>query len=544
MFIRKKSKIFLMLGLLTLQTSSIISSEREIDLQQDEENLEESTVLRAPNGHFNNLTADGMTHLKGKLDVEDRVIFFDRLHVKDNVHMDGVLHVDQNIDAERNIICYNTIEAHRNINARNNVTADNSAHFKNNLTVDNNTHMHGNLTVDGRLTAGNLVFTLSSTSVPTFSVCDLSVGCGLNIEPTATISIGGNLSLEGIASINSLVANDLSVADLTVGTSLILDSAANLSIDGFSLSGGSLGLTGDLSVSGSLIAACDLSVGCNLDIGNSSDATHGNINKNGSPFLSNFGLDNTFVGVNSGNFTMTGTNNTGIGAFALAVTTTGGNNVAVGSSALTANGIGVENVAVGMQALNFNTTGDANTAVGFQALLNNTTGTNNIAIGDGAGSALTTSSNNIHIGNSGLLGDSNIIRIGTAGTHTATFISGIRGATTGIPNALTVLIDGNGQLGTISSSKRYKENIEKIDRTWLLERFARIIPVTFSYKQDPESRRTFGMIAEELSDVMPELVIRDKDGNPETIAYHLFTPLLIAVIQNLTERIEKLEKSA
>jgi len=111
-----------------------------------------------------------------------------------------------------------------------------------------------------------------------------------------------------------------------------------------------------------------------------------------------------------------------------------------------------------------------------------------------------------------------------------------------VPGSVPVVVGATGQLGTVVSSAKYKENIAEIDRAWLLEKFARIIPVAFSYRKDPTHAKMFGMIAEELDKVLPELVIKDKDGNAETIAYHLFTPLLIAMIQNLSDENGQLKK--
>jgi hypothetical protein len=113
------------------------------------------------------------------------------------------------------------------------------------------------------------------------------------------------------------------------------------------------------------------------------------------------------------------------------------------------------NVACGQESLSNNTSGGFNTAVGNRALVNNTTGSSNIAIGRHAGGNLTTGSNNIDVENPGVAGEENTIRIGTPGTQTATFIAGIQGVT--VANGLPVLVSPNGQLGTLTSSVRFKE---------------------------------------------------------------------------------------
>src|SRR6266850_2032164 len=173
-----------------------------------------------------------------------------------------------------------------------------------------------------------------------------------------------------------------------------------------------------------------------------STASAGNILKGTTPFIHNFGTDNTFIGVNAGNLTMSGAQNAASGANALQNNTTGNRNTASGANALGAN-----------------TTGNGNTASGANALTGNTTGSGNIAIGQSAGSNLTTGDNNIDIGNAGVAAEANTIRIGAGATQTATFIAGIRGVATVNANAVGVLVDSAGQLGTVSSSRRVKDHI-------------------------------------------------------------------------------------
>ena len=179
------------------------------------------------------------------------------------------------------------------------------------------------------------------------------------------------------------------------------------------------------------------------------------------------GTQNSAVGSKSLFGNTTASNNTATGYYALLTNTTGAQNTAIGSQALYSNTIsadnaalgynalyantGAQNTAVGSLALDANTTGATNTAVGYNALGANTTGGNNTALGAGAGSALTTGSNNIDIGHAGVAGEGSTIRIGTAGTQTATYIAGINGVTPGVASPKTVVIDSNGQLGTATS---------------------------------------------------------------------------------------------
>jgi len=172
-------------------------------------------------------------------------------------------------------------------------------------------------------------------------------------------------------------------------------------------------------------------------------------------------------------------------------------------------------VANGYQALNRNTAGFENTANGFNALGNNTTGRFNIALGSFAGGDLTTGSGNIDIDSTGVAAESDTIRIGNS--QTRTFIAGIRGITTGLNNAVPVLIDSAGQLGTISSSRRFKKEIKPMDSA--SESILALKPVTFHYKSDATGTPQFGLIAEEVAEVNPDLVVRDADGEIYTVRY-------------------------
>jgi hypothetical protein len=184
-----------------------------------------------------------------------------------------------------------------------------------------------------------------------------------------------------------------------------------------------------------------------------------------------------------------------------------------------------------MLALASDTTGSLNTALGYESLGGITTGTTNVALGFTAGSALTTESNNIDIMNNGAGGDSGVIRIGTNGYQVKTFIEGIRGVTTGVNNAIAVMIDSNGQLGTVSSSIRFKQDVH--DMGGLSSRIYGLRPVTFRDKANPGGVPHVGLIAEEVEKVMPELAVRGKDGQIETVAYQDLTPMLLNELQKL-----------
>jgi len=247
----------------------------------------------------------------------------------------------------------------------------------------------------------------------------------------------------------------------------------------------------------------------------------------------NFGVGSANTLLGAGNLTMTGSDNTASGRFAFVSNTTGGANTVSGYSALPSN-----------------TTGNYNNAYGMQSLQNNSSGSYNIALGTFAGYNLTTGSDNIDIGNMGGTGESGVIRIGTAGTHTAAFIAGIRGVTTVDANAVAVVIDSAGQLGTVSSSRRVKDDIADMGEA--SRALMKLRPVSFHYKADknPKGRTLqYGLVAEEVAQVVPGLVARSADGKIETVYYQFLAPMLLneyqkqqRTIEAQTTRIAQLEK--
>ena len=204
---------------------------------------------------------------------------------------------------------------------------------------------------------------------------------------------------------------------------------------------------------------------------------------------------------------------------------TGSNNTANGYRALYSYTTGGSNTANGYLALYFNTTGNNNTANGRGALYNNTTGGNNVTLGYQAGFNLTTGNNNIDIGNVGLAAEASTIRIGTATNQTRAFIAGIRGKTTANANAVPVVIDSAGQLGTVSSSGRFKKEIKPMDQS--SEAILALKPVTFHYKSDSTGTPQFGLIAEEVAKVNPDLVVRDDNGEIYTVRYEAVNAMLL-----------------
>ncbi len=188
------------------------------------------------------------------------------------------------------------------------------------------------------------------------------------------------------------------------------------------------------------------------------------------------------------------------------------------------NSTGRYNTASGVDALYSNTTGNYNTAIGDGALGGNTTGSENIAVGDTAGNILTTGSNNIDIGNQGVAGESNTIRIGTTSTQTAAYMAGIWGGNPG-GGLSPVYVNASGQLGAQASSRRFKKDIADMDTA--SEALLSLKPVTFHYKSDTEGTPQFGLIAEEVAKVCPDLVLHDKNGEIYTVCYDAVNAMLL-----------------
>jgi len=251
------------------------------------------------------------------------------------------------------------------------------------------------------------------------------------------------------------------------------------------------------------------------------------------------GEGNTATGGAALVFNTTGNENTATGFLALFSNTSGNNNTATGYQALYSNTDAGNNTAAGYNALYNNTTGTNNTATGESALLNNTTGSKNIALGDHAGARLTAGSHNIDIGNVGVPGESNTIRIGTGENSSATFVAGISGTT--VATGVGVIINSNGRLGTITSSARFKDEIRPMDNA--SESILALQPVTFRYKKElgTDGIPQFGLVAEDVEKVNPDLVARDEQGKPYTVRYEAVNAMLLNEFLKEHRKVEELE---
>jgi hypothetical protein len=264
------------------------------------------------------------------------------------------------------------------------------------------------------------------------------------------------------------------------------------------------------------------------------------------------GTMNTAMGAYALSTNNAGKNNTAVGASALSTNSVGNNNTAIGFSALFQNAIGIANTALGSNAMLNNLGGDRNTAVGFSALNgnmngfnnvavganaleNNATGNSNIALGYGAGSAITSGNSNIDIGNSGAGNESGVIRIGSS--QGSTYIAGIANSTlSGTP----VVITSNGQLGIPGSSARFKTDIEDINNS--SDALLALRPVKFYYRaSDGQAAGAlqYGLIAEDVEKIYPELVLHDAEQKPFAVAYQELPALLLNELQKQRRTIDR-----
>jgi hypothetical protein len=257
------------------------------------------------------------------------------------------------------------------------------------------------------------------------------------------------------------------------------------------------------------------------------------------------GSNNTATGNYSLAFNASGTQNTAMGWSALYSNTSGNYNTATGLGALhqntqgsnnTANGINVlyhstgsNNAAFGANALINNNSGHNNTATGFNALNNNSTGSSNTALGTSAGSNLTVGNGNVCIG-------ANVF--GVAGDSNTTWIKNVYAS---VATGRAVYVNADNKIGTLASSRRYKEEIKPMDKA--SETLFSLKPVTFRYKRqvDPARSRCFGLIAEEVAEVDPELVTQDREGKPETVRYEAINAMLLNEFLKEHRKLRELE---
>ncbi|MGB8367049.1 MAG: tail fiber domain-containing protein, partial [Candidatus Babeliales bacterium] len=468
------------------------------------------------------------------------------------------------------------------------------------LEVTNDALIGRNLTVENDLLIKNDAAIRGELEVCDEAKFKKKVKFKKDVSFRKDVEIEGDLQVEGDVAIES---------DLEVDGDTELKNAnveGNLSVQE------DLVVCGDAEFKGSVVdVACDLFVGCNIFMKNTNSPV-GNIYKDGVRFIHNFGTENTFVGIEAGNFTMTapairnsafgvlaltnntsgfgntaggfsalrnnedGTENTAFGSNALRENRSGISNTAMGQGSLRFNVSGIRNSGLGDNSLNtnitgnnntatgfgacgFNLTGDANTGCGFfavnqnelgsgntgvgEAALRDVQGNRNIALGQRAGRNLAEGDDNIYIGAAagGFLDNSVTeslqIRIGSS--QTDCYIQGIFG-NPGAEEDVPVFVSENGKLTTaVISSLRYKNDV--IDMGTTSEGLMELRPVTFSYKHENSNKRHYGLIAEEVKKVFPELVVQDNNGNVYSVRYHELPAMLLNELQKDRETIKLLQ---
>ncbi len=343
---------------------------------------------------------------------------------------------------------------------------------------------------------GRITFASGQTFPGTGDGTVNSVGTGLGLS-------GGPITSSGILTINTAVVPQLNTANSFTGNQTV---------------------NGNVSATG-LVTGSAYNIGSNLFA------------------FGDYAKGNAFLGF-AGNTTTAQGGNTASGYSALSSNTSGYLNTASGYGALLFNTSGFENTAIGSSALSSNTTGTDNTAIGINALFSNTTGSYNTAIGYTSGDELTSGDNNIYIGNQGLSSESNTIRIGTGsgGTnpHTAFYVAAVLGTT--VTSGQQVYIGYDGRLGTVNSSRRYKDDIQDMGEA--SRGLLKLRPVTFRYKQlapDGSKPLQYGLIAEEVAKVYPGAVGYDDAGQPNSVEYHKINAMLLNEVRRQAREIEELK---
>jgi hypothetical protein len=376
---------------------------------------------------------------------------------------------------------------------------------------------------------------------------------GLTSKNTFVGASAGNLTMTGVGNTavgaRALAANGTGAGNAAFGTSALIanttggsnsafgNGALSTNTDGSESSAfGNGALTANTRSFNSAFGSGALFV--NNGFNNSAFGAHALLHDVIGSGNSAFGFE--ALTANAADMTGGGLSNSAFGDRSLTSNMTGSRNSAFGSVALSSNTNGSRNTALGWIALILGT-GSSNVAVGANALGELQGGNNNIAVGDSAGGNLTgNDSNNIEIGNFGIAGDSNVIRIGTVGsgepfTQTAAFIAGISGATvTGVP----VLVSSSGQLGVASSSQRVKDGIADLGGE--SDVLMKLRPVAFYYKPELDSTHTrqYGLVAEEVAAIAPNLVVFDEHGSPQTVRYHFVNAMLLNEVQKQHRLIE------
>ncbi len=272
------------------------------------------------------------------------------------------------------------------------------------------------------------------------------------------------------------------------------------------------------------------------------EALYGQINVGGNLISLSTGSNNTAAGYQANYKNTSGNGNVSSGYQALYSNTTGNYNTTQGYQSMYSNTTGTANTSMGRGALARNSSGDYNNAFGVNALYNQITGSYNLALGADAGKALIDGSYNVYLNNnSGTATENNTMRLGSPNEQTKTFIAGIYGVT--LDGGVPVYIDAKGQLGTVNSSARFKADIQDMGK--VSEKLYDLRPVTYRYKDVPaevKDQRDYGLIAEEVAKVYPDLIAYDDQGQIQTVQYQKLVPMLLNEVQALNKKNQVQEK--
>jgi Chaperone of endosialidase len=435
------------------------------------------------------------------------------------------------------------------------------AEFEHFVSFHGNVKFRKNVEIDGVLSVADLVITncIDSVCIDNLSVndlfagsadinCDLTVGCNISMNDSISADVG-NIIKNGVSFIHTYPAASLNTF---VGAG-----AGN-----FSMTGTQNAALGASALMNNTTGAGNTTMGA-LSLLSNTTGQHNTAAGNGALLSNTTGSFNTAIGYLSMFINTTGSLNVAVGDTSMTNNITGSQNVAVGVSTFAsgdsnviigynAGNNGSQNIGIGASSL-FNINSNQNVALGFGSMsgsssvngnntaigylaLQNVQGDSNIAIGSNAGTASVsnTSNNNIYIGTVGA-DESGVIRIGTLGTHTTCFIQGIEGVT--VAGSVPVLINAAGQLGTILSTRKVKHDIQKMADD--SESIYQLNPVTFVYNNDPSETKQYGLIAEEVDQAFPALVVRDADGNPYTVQYQVLPVLLLNEVQKQHAALEQ-----
>ena len=390
-------------------------------------------------------------------------------------------------------------------------------------------------TAEGQNALQNLTTGAGNTAVGWFSLRTV-------IDASFNTAIGA-----GTLALNNANENTATGAGALLSNTIGVNNAANGAFALFSNTEGSYNTAvGDQALFSNTTGTVNTAIGAGALFSNTTGDHNTAIGGDFVLFANTIGSFNTAIGVDALASNTIGGVNTANGAFALNSNTTGNGNTAIGAHALVSNTTAIRNTAIGASALQDNITGTDNTAVGLEALLSNTegsentaiganaliisTGTVNTAIGAGALAHNTTGDGNTVLGafaGSGITTANNVICIGVAGNDVdnSCYIGQIFGATSA--NGVAVLVNSNGRLGTMTSSKRFKEHIKPMDN--VSEGLYSLKPVSFRYRKeiDPNRIPQFGLVAEDVEKVNPDLIVRDKEGKPYSVRYDQVNAMLL-----------------